>query len=130
MEELSSRDRDRGTGRTSRALEMAVEHARSYANFRPGRKPLAFFVFKHNGEWGHMQILLKQMPGLTRISNVTKEAEFGDVLLKFFIADSSRIDSLRGYDCPVVVDHHVFESTNYEFQSLLHTLAGDRVIAA
>lgn len=135
MEELSNRDKYRGTGRTTRSLGTAIEHGRAHGMFKAGNFKMAFFVINNMREWDHLKIIARQFNPV-KIETAQRRIHFADpvqpladpVIIQVVSADTQRIDGMRGYRCPVVIDHNVYEISNIEFRDMLEFCCGDRIV--
>lgn len=105
MEQLETRDALRGTGRTTRALDKAIEHAKAHATSKPGRTPCAILVVHNKEQWDYIKTLRKDM---TAKSSVRRTLYFGDVAI-YVMTPEDAAQRMRGYDCPIIVDHSVWE---------------------
>lgn len=101
--QITTRDKWRCTGRTTRILEQAIEHARSV------KKPV-FFVIPHGrGLRDHIIHLLIKMDKRLSYNNARQEAKLSDGTI-IFLATFEHVNSMRDLRYPIYMDHTCWET--------------------
>lgn len=130
MEQLSSRDALRGTGRTTKALKAAVEYAKSCA--KPSKQPIAILVVSNKEQWPCIKGLVKDL-SLTGMSEQQRRLDFGEVSVFVHTPDQAET-AMRGYRCPIILDHSVMENLywkDYRYEHdvrLMRAMYDDRIV--
>lgn len=130
-QQLSSRDKLRGTGRTTHALRTAVEYARACA--KAEQQPTAFLVVSNKHQWDYIKVIASKGLGLTGINHQQRRLDFGTVSI-FVRTPEDAERSMRGYRHPIILDHSVMENidehgTGYRRNvDLMFHLYADRIV--
>lgn len=117
--QITTRDKWRGTGRTTRILEQAIEHARSV------RTPV-FFVIPHGrGLRDHIIHLLIKIDKRLSYNHVRQEAKLSDGTI-IHLVTFDHVNSIRGRRYPIYMDHTCWETGNWMPEEMY--LMQDRIV--
>lgn len=108
METLSPRDADRGTGRTTRQVLAAIEHAKA-VNSENTILPIVYYV--NLNRFGAEQVfnLVNMLGKEPKFYKARGEMLVDGVRVIFKSAHDRGFDSMRGSRAPIYIDHSVHE---------------------
>lgn len=108
MENLSPRDKHRGTGRTTSQVLAAIEHAKA-TNKDETRTPIAYFIVLNRFGAEHLFHLLNRLGKEPKFSRARGDIIVDGVRIIIRSACEKHFSSMRGGREPIYIDHAVHE---------------------